>query len=325
MSFQAHSVVCSKFLKNETIQILSHSDQSTVSLYEASRLAALDGDISQSILLNEEIRNRISSLKIVKVYKKEYGSHGAYMAKLEDGTDVLIKPHSEDWYSSIPKEVGVSIFADAIGLPIVPVAGYRLDTVSNSPASVHLIVKVDSLKQKWSEFQAIMKMIKLKGSLLYARDRSEVFGSEIAFLMGIVGYSFHEAKPRHVLNQSIGGVKVKSLIDLGSAFIDSAFTFNVDEAPFVMLSEASMKQIENIGSVSFHSKLTPYFPDSVIEALLQKTQLSVQAMRAHQSGDPSELSRVRSLISKHRAPLISQKWKWTEASGPPQMAIDFGI
>ncbi len=325
LSVQAHSMLCTELLAPAAQITVQDPSLEGLRSYEVSRLSGLRGDVTQSILINEKLRKKISSMDIVKTYEGKYGTHGAYKAQLADGTDVLIKPHSEGWYSSIPKEVGASIFSEIIGLPLVPVAGFRIDPVTNTPASVHLIQKVGKVRQKWSEIKGFAKMVIGWGPIVGIEERSELFGSEITFLMGVLGYSYHEAQPRHVLNQSLEGRNIKSLIDLGSAFIDSISVFGVEDAPFVMLSEVSMKRIESLELDYFKEKLSPYFLDRVIDALFVNIKLSVKAMRAYETGDPLEIQRVKDLMAEEAIRYVTQKWDWQNSVAPPQMAIDFGI
>lgn len=169
--------------------------------YELSRLAALKGDFSTSIAINEGLRHKISTMPIKETYPKNYGSHGGYKAKLEDGTLVLIKPHSRSFFSGLHKEVATSIFAEQIGLPLIPVAGYRIDPISQ--------------------------------------------------------------------------------------------------------------------------KLAPYLSESAIDALLLRTRLSVQAMRALQRGNPAEIKTMDNFIEKNKVRVDAQRWQ--DAINPPKMAIDFDI
>ncbi len=314
VSAKAHSMSCKQKLsqkKSETAIV--KFDEKGLELYEVSRLAALHGDVQRSIDINRELRHKISNMKVVKTYGRKYGSHGAYMAKLEDGTKVIIKPHSTDFYSSIPKEVGVSILADTIGLPIVPVAGFRADLGRLS--SVHLVQKVNKVRQSWSRTLELSNFISANQI-----PTGDLYGNEVDFLMSLVGYSNYERASRHVLNQKIRGHRIRSLIDLGSAFLDSPRVVHVNWADKVMLSEATMKHIEDLTLETFTKELAPYFPEVVIGNLFNMSKQSVHAMRVFQRNDPEEIKQAWDFRSPNTT--VRQEWLWKEAMDPPQVVLE---
>jgi hypothetical protein len=86
---------------------------------------------------------------------------------------------------------------------------------------------------------------------------------------------------------------------------------------------------------AFHKNLAPYFPSPVIHSLFNSAKFSARFLRTI---DPvagqvnkTKFEEIRddydSFRQKGRFDVyyIQQKWEWTEAAEPPQIAIDFNI
>lgn len=324
----AHAESCFQWLKFSSTPATT-SDRQKVE-YQNAKILASHGDFEGAIAANKRIRKKISTMEIVAFdSSKRLGSHGAYLATLKDGTEVLIKPDSYDFYSSVPKEVGISLFSDLAGLFSVPVAGYRIDPKSGNFASVHLIEN----SGPGIDFSRFLMGIKRRLS----RENREYFnvntwnnayGPKLTFLMNVIGYSDYEAMPRHILVENIDGQIFKSLIDLGSAFIEPTFDFvSVEDASLILIPEDLRMHILNLDKSVFQRLLSPYLPGMAIDGLFNRLLYSVEIVdaSARAAKMPSDVrssyiehahKAIGDKYHDHMLFFIPQRWNWSDVLNP---------
>lgn len=300
----AKAKTCTEFLQPSQIQKQSYT--STVDMYDQAYLLSRSGQFEESLMLLSQIREHITSTPISKILPGKYGSHGAYKAELEDGTLVLVKPFADDLYSCIPKEVGMSKLFDLIGLPIIPVAGYRTDPKTNNLASVHLFLS----NSRSQNFLTLMTEVFSSVSERSYQGRRDVFGSEINFIFLITEYAKVEMSQRHVLRRILpDATEVKYLIDMGSALLTSPFDLPAqNELEYFRIPQNVIHRIQSLTIEDFHLELAPYFPHKTTQALYNRLQLIARAL--DQPSNYDEIRRAYLSENYHNMYYSVQKWNW---------------
>ena len=118
----------------------------------------------------------------------------------------------------------------------MPVAGYRVVGAEENLASVHLFLKNAKSRGLIYKIRDFINSVRGRDNII---ENGKAYGTDINFLMFLITYSHYEKNQRHVLRQKISKTEMRSLVDLGSAFLMGSFWIPaVEELP---LSSSSKK------------------------------------------------------------------------------------